>query len=188
MLSLSIADQYHCTINIELAAPIKNARVKVHYFYPAPLADHSDFFSPSNFYQSLLQKQSLIKATPVDFDSIKRDLLILRQTAYAKAQHNSNNYISALSNFVSGINLLLMTADTPQLMLIGELIESFQGIHDNENQLTHQKRFKLANHQLIYYFHQNLLQHKLKADKAEKANIEAKITSIQDYTTTNISS
>ncbi|MDX1281130.1 hypothetical protein [Shewanella colwelliana] len=181
MLSLSIADQYHLAINVELAATNKNARVKVHYFYPAPLADHSDFFSPSHFYQSLLQKQSLIKATPMNVDSVKRDLLILRQTAYAKATHNSNNYIRALSNFVSGINQMLLTASTSQLALVGELIESFQGIHDNENQLTHHKRFQLANHQLLYHFHQTLLQHKLKACKSEKSDIESKIIHTCNY-------
>lgn len=181
MLSLSIADRYHLTINVELTAPVKNARVKVHYFYPTQLADHSDLFSQSYFYESLLQKQSLIKATPIDIDSVKRDLLILKQTAYAKAKHNSNNYIHALSDFISGINQMMSTDDTSQLVLIGELIESFQGIHDNEKNLTHHKRFQLANHQLIYNFHQVLLRHKHKACKTEKDEIEKRITSIQDY-------
>ncbi|WP_372869922.1 hypothetical protein [Shewanella sp.] len=181
MLSLSIADRYHLAINVELAAPVKNARIKVHYFYPTQLADHSDLFSQSYFYESLLQKQSLIKATPIDIDSVKRDLLILKQTAYAKAKHNSNNYIHALSDFISGINHMLSTGDTPQLELIADMIESFQGIHENEKNLTHHKRFQLANHQLIYNFHQVLIRHKHKACKTEKDEIEKHITRIKDY-------
>ncbi|MFV7770037.1 hypothetical protein [Shewanella marisflavi] len=181
MLSLSIADQYHLTIKLELTAPVKNTRVKIHYFYPTPLADHSDLFSPTHFYQSLLQKQSLIKATGIDIESVSRDLLVLRQTAYAKAKHNSNNYVNALSDFVSGINQLLSTDNTSQLALIGDLIESFQAIHDNESKLTHRKRFKLANLQLVYNFHQILLKHKLKACKIEKDEIEKRIISIQGY-------
>ncbi|MBL4914560.1 hypothetical protein L2719_08730 [Shewanella schlegeliana] len=185
MLSLSIVDQYHLNIKVEIDAQIKSAKVQVYYFYPAPLSDHSDIFSPTFFYQNLLQKQSLVRAKPISIETIKNDLLLLRQYAYAKAQDNAKKYVTALSNFVIGINQILLKLQPEQLTVVAELIESFQGIHDNESQLTHHKLYLLANHQLIYYFNQALLKSKSQKTKAERAYIDPLLTKINQYADTH---
>ncbi|MGS0825670.1 hypothetical protein ACVBIO_07660 [Shewanella sp. 0m-8] len=181
MLSLSIVDQYHLKIKVEIDAQIKSAKVQVHYFYPAPLSDHSDIFSPTFFYQNLLQKQSLVRVESVSIEIIKNDLLLLRQYAYAKAQDNAKKYVTALSNFVTGINQILLTAEPQQLTVVAELIESFQGIHDKESQLTHHKLYLLANHQLVYYFNQALLKSKSQKPKPEQVNIDPLLAKIKQY-------
>jgi hypothetical protein len=156
-LSLSQADQYHLSVTADFPPHIKQAQLKVHFFLPFQLAENSDINYSKSFYQNLLQKQLVKSITPPSMVSIEQDLLVLNQTAYAKAADNVCRYRKALSHFVSDIRTLHPLADMSELRVIDSIIESFQTIHSNETALTDARLFKLANHQVIYYYYQSLL-------------------------------
>ncbi|WP_285163810.1 hypothetical protein [Shewanella goraebulensis] len=168
MLSLSIADQYHLSIQVEIPPELTRVQLQAYFFFPAKLADNSDVMNKSSFYHNLLQQQQLVKVDPISCHTIDRDLLIIKQTAYASAQANQSRYILALSEFVSGIVDLQANADLKQLAYVGDRIEQFSQIHDNEKLLTQSKLYKLAQHLLMYHYHQSLLQAKHQASKEDK--------------------
>ncbi|MCL1047186.1 hypothetical protein Q4601_11100 [Shewanella sp. 1_MG-2023] len=168
MLSLSIADQYHLTIQVDIPPELSRVQLQAYFFFPAKLADNSDVMNKSSFYHNLLQQQQLVKVEPISCHTIDRDLLIIKQTAYASAQANQSRYVLALSEFVSGIVDLQENASLAQLAYIGDQIEQFSRIHDNEQLLTQGQLFKLALHLLMYHYHQSLLQAKHQASKEDK--------------------
>lgn len=184
MLSLSIADEYHLTIQVEIPPELSRVQLQVYFFYPAKLADNSDVMNKSSFYHNLLQQQQLIKVDPISCNTIDRDLMIIKQTAYATAKANQRRYVLALSEFVCGLldlqsedflqtgqvgeSDLANTGCVRHLKFVGDRIEQFSRIHDNESALTQSKLFKLALHVLSYHYHQCLLQVKHKATKEDK--------------------
>lgn len=184
MLSLSIADEYHLTIQLEIPPELSRVQLQVYFFYPAKLADNSDVMNKSSFYHNLLQQQQLIKVDPISCNTIDRDLLIIKQTAYATAKANQRRYVLALSEFVCGLLDLqpkdflpshqmteqdLTIGSARRLRFMGDRIEQFSQVHDNEAGVTQSKLFKLALHVISYHYHQCLLEAKHKASKEEKA-------------------
>ncbi|OBT04181.1 hypothetical protein A9267_17970 [Shewanella sp. UCD-FRSSP16_17] len=184
MLSLSIADEYHLTIQLEIPPELSRVQLQVYFFYPAKLADNSDVMNKSSFYHNLLQQQQLIKVDPISCNTIDRDLLIIKQTAYATAKANQRRYVLALSEFVCGLLDLqpedflpshqmteqdLTIGSARRLRFMGDRIEQFSQVHDNEAGVIQSKLFKLALHVISYHYHQCLLEAKHKASKEEKA-------------------
>lgn len=156
-VSLFQADQYHLNVKADFPPHLRHAQLKIHFFLPPQLAENSDITNPTSFYQNLLQKQLLKSTTPPSIISLQQELLIIRQTAYAKAADNISRYRKAISHFVTDIRIIVVDADLNTLLRIDEYIESFYLIHDNEPTLTDSRLFKLALHQIIYYFYQSQL-------------------------------
>ncbi|WP_144211809.1 hypothetical protein [Shewanella donghaensis] len=168
MLSLSIADQYHLNIQVEIPPELSGLQLQVYFFFPAKLAENSDVMDKTNFYHNILQKQQLVKVVPISCETIDKDLMIIKQTAYATAKTNQTRYKWALSEFIAGMLEVLNSTNGDQLAYIADRIEDFARIHDDEGKLTQAKIYKLALHLLLYYYHQALLQAKHQAEKADK--------------------
>lgn len=181
MLSLSIADQYHLNIEMEIPPQLSGLQLQVYFFFPSKLAENTDVMDKASFYHNFLQQQQLVKVVPISCETIDKDLMIIKQTAYATATANQNRYKWALSEFVMGMLDVLSSASTEQLIYIVERIDRFSRIHDNEAKLTQAKLFKLANHLLLYHYHQALLQAKHKAEKSDRIWFTQQITELVSF-------
>jgi len=181
MLSLSIADQYHLKISVEIPPELKSLQWKVFFFFPAKLAQHSDSMSSALFYRNLLQQQKLVKLEAVTHKVVEHELLVLRQTAYAVAKVNKSLYRSALADLVAASLEMLNQKSGIELLDFAAYLDKFHQIHDDEERLTQRKLFKLADHLLLYHYHQALLQAKHSATKEEKAQYSLRIKNLTAY-------
>ncbi|MGK0249610.1 MAG: hypothetical protein ACI910_002366 [Oleispira sp.] len=184
-VSLFQADQYHLNVKADFPPHISNAQLKVHFFLPSQLAENSDITNPSSFYQNLLQKQLLKSTTTPSIISLQQELLVLKQTAYAQAADNISLYRKALSHLVTDIRILVIQADMDTLVLVDECIETFCAIHDNESTLTDSRLYRLALHQIIYYFYQSLLQFSRNQQSQADNNIDPLINKIKCFAENN---
>lgn len=156
-LSLSQADQYHISIKADFKPEVKHAELKIHFILPPQLAENSDMFNPQGFYHGLMQKQLITSTTPASIEAIRKNLLTLKQTAYAKAPKNIQRYQIALSHFITDSRILLQSASAEQLCQFDLLIEQFIRLHDNESALCKRRLYSLAHQQIVYAFTQALL-------------------------------
>lgn len=184
-VSLFQADQYHLNVKADFPPHLKHAQLKVHFFLPTQLAENSDIINPTSFYQNLLQKQILKSTTTPSITALQQALLILKQTAYAKAADNISRYRKALSHFVTDIRIILLDADITTLQRLDDCIESFCSIHDNEASLTESRLYRLALHQIIYYFYQSLLRQARKLRPHPTANINQLIHKTELFASNN---
>lgn len=181
MLSLSIADQYHLKISVEIPPELQSLQWKVFFFFPAKLVQHSDSMSSALFYRNLLQQQKLVKLETVTHQGIEHDLLVLRQTAYAVAKVNKTLYRSALSDLVAASLEMLTEKSGNELLDFATYLDKFHQVHDDEERLSQRKLFKLADHLLLYHYHQALLKAKHSATKEEKAQYSLRIKNLTAY-------
>ncbi|WP_394148226.1 hypothetical protein [Shewanella atlantica] len=181
MLSLSIADQYHLKISVEIPPELKTLQWKVFLFFPAKLAQHSDSMSSALFYRNLLQQQKLVKLEAVTHQGLEHDLLVLRQTAYAMAKVNKSLYRSALADLVAASLEMLTEMSGDELLEFATYLDKFHQIHDDEDRLTQRKLFKLADHLLLYHYHQALLQAKHGTTKEERGQYSLRLKTLTAY-------
>ncbi|MCL1051379.1 hypothetical protein L2755_17345 [Shewanella abyssi] len=184
-VSLFQADQYHLNVKADFPPHIKHAQLKVHFFLPPQLAENSDIINPASFYQNLLQKQLLKSTTTPSITSLQQELLVLKQTAYAQAANKISLYRKALSHFVTDTRIIVVQADRGTLFLVDECIETFCTIHDNESKLTESRLYRLALHQIIYYFYQSLLQLARSLQPKADTNIDRLIEKIKHFAEIN---
>lgn len=183
-VSLFQADQYHLNVKADFPPHLRHAQLKIHFFLPPQLAENSDITNPASFYQNLLQKQLLKSASTPSIPSLQQELLVVRQTAYAKAADNISRYRKAVSHFVTDFRIIVVDADLNTLMLLDDYIESFYLIHDDEQALTDSRLYKLALHQVIYYFYQSLLK-QARNQQPQADNINQLINKIKDFASNN---
>ncbi|WP_394130798.1 hypothetical protein [Shewanella maritima] len=156
-MSLSQADQYHLSVKTDFSPLTEHAQIKVHFFLPTQLAENSDITHPDSFYQNLLQKQLVTSTTEPSITAVEHALLILKQTAYARAADNVRRYRKALSHFITDSRILLVNAQLSELTQFDDIIDSFIRLHDNETLLGDGRLYNLAKQQIIYYYFQALL-------------------------------
>ncbi|QIZ77446.1 hypothetical protein [Ferrimonas lipolytica] len=172
MFTLSIADKYHLQLELELGRSTRKAQWQMHLYAPSILAIDSASNNGTSFYSNLLQTQRL-QPMPQQWPDL------LQQYQLALSSADKEHYPLALAAVVNHLLQQFKQANGAALLAMMPML--FSVLRLTSATAPTKKRFAMAQHIVLFNYHQALLRERHNANKALSRALNRRSDRIHRY-------
>ena len=177
MLSLSIADQYHLQLDVELDLQVHTAQWKMYLFFPAAMTQDSDNKAHGLYRPHLLQQQSLSNI-PEETKAFQfaNQLNKLNRLLLSQQKEDASQFHTLLANLVNS-----ETAKVKQLSVLAleqniHCLDRMLSMAEKSDKGKKRRYLRLASQLLSYHTHQAILASSMHAQ--QKAQLHTRLTNL----------